>query len=162
MTSKRKGLPTRRVLQTYVVRTPICPVVIPFVSILVSVENSMIERPQGRTILDGHRHLNRRVRTLRPPHDPDSHGWKSFLTPQEIEKVVVVALTSWVFAAITLLCSGRFNPVLFLVCVGFITLLLSLTSGLCVLIARVMQERVPRSKERANRQGWVSRKGNEA
>ena len=162
MTSKRKGLSTRRVLQTYIVRTPICPVVIPFVSVVMQAQNSIIECPQGHTILDGHQHLNRPARTLRPPHDPDSHGWKSFLTPQEIEKVVVVALTSWVFAAITLLCSGRFNPVLFLVCVGFITLLLSLTSGLCVLIGRVMQERVPRSKERANRQGWVSRKGNES
>ena len=94
--------------------------------------------------MNGHRHLNRPVRILRPPHDHDNHGWKSFLTPQEIEKVAVVAFTSWVFAAITLLCSGRFNPVLFLVCVGFITLLLSLTSGLCVLIGRVMQERVSR------------------
>jgi hypothetical protein len=96
--------------------------------------------------LDGHRHLNRPVRTLHPPHDNDNHGWKPFFTPQEIEKVIVVTLTSWVFAAITLLCSGRFNPVLFLVCVGFITLLLSLTSGLCVLIARVIQERGSRSK----------------
>jgi hypothetical protein len=146
MTSKRKGSSTRRAPETYVVRTPICPVVIQFVSIVMQMQNSMIECPQGRAILDGHRHGNRRVRNLRPPRDHDTHGWKPFLTAQEIQKVVIVALTSWVFAVVTLVYNGRFNPILFLVCVGFITLLLSLTSGLCVLIARVIQEQGFRSK----------------
>ena len=90
--------------------------------------------------MDRHRHLNRPAPTLHSPHDNDGHEWKLFLTPREIEKLAVVVLTSWVFAAITLVCNGRFNPIRFLVCVGFITVLLVLTSGLCVLIAMALQK----------------------
>ena len=76
----------------------------------------------------------------RPRHTSNVRLRQQVLTPKDIENVVVVLTTSWVFAAATLACFSKFNPLLFLIVVGFVTLLTVLSCGLSLLTAIVLRE----------------------
>ncbi len=85
------------------------------------------------------------AQSLRPRHASKTHGWKELLTPSDVENVLLVLATSWVFAAATLVCLDKFNLILFTTVVGFVTLLVVSNCALALLAAITLQKPCRRS-----------------
>jgi hypothetical protein len=80
------------------------------------------------------------AQTLHPVHDSRDRGWRQILTPQDAENVFAVVVISWIFAAVALVCIGKFNLILLLVAVGFVTVLVVLSSVLSLLTTIALQK----------------------
>jgi hypothetical protein len=72
--------------------------------------------------------------------DRNDRAQRQILTPQDAENVLVVVVISWIFAAGALALNGKFNLILLLVSVGFVTVLVVLSSGLSLLTAIALQK----------------------
>jgi hypothetical protein len=72
--------------------------------------------------------------------DRNDRAQRQILTPQDAENVLVVVLISWIFAAGALVLNGKFNLTLLLISVGFVTVLVVLSSGLFLLTAIALQK----------------------
>ncbi len=73
------------------------------------------------------------------PNSKDRRG-KRIETPQDVESVLVVVGSSWIFAAVVLVGYGKLNLILLLTVIGFVTVLVMLSSGLSVLIGIALQK----------------------
>jgi hypothetical protein len=65
---------------------------------------------------------------------------KRIVTPQDVESVLMVVGSSWICAAIALVLLGKLNLILLLAVVGFVTVLVVLSSGLSVLTVIALQK----------------------
>ncbi len=72
--------------------------------------------------------------------DRNDRAQRQILTPQDAENVLVVVVISWIFAAGALALNGKFNLILLLISVGFVTVLVVLSSGLSLLTAIALQK----------------------
>jgi hypothetical protein len=72
--------------------------------------------------------------------DRNDRAQRQILTPQDAENVLVVVVISWIFAAGALVLNGKFNLTLLLISVGFVTVLVVLSSGLFLLTAIALQK----------------------
>jgi hypothetical protein len=72
--------------------------------------------------------------------DRNDRAQRQILTPQDAENVLVVVVISWIFAAGALVLNGKFNLTLLLISVGFVTVLVVLSSGLSLLTAIALQK----------------------
>jgi hypothetical protein len=72
---------------------------------------------------------------------------RQIVTPQDVESVLVVVGSSWIFAAAALVVFGKLNLILLLAVVGFVTVLVVLSSGLSVLIGIALQKLSVRVKQ---------------
>jgi hypothetical protein len=80
------------------------------------------------------------------PNDKDRWG-RQIVTPQDVESVLVVVGSSWIFAAVALVLYGKLNLILLLTVIGFVTGLVMLSSGLSVLTVIVLQKLSVRFKQ---------------
>jgi hypothetical protein len=104
------------------------------------VQSSMIERLLGWIIW------------MSPGNATDAaqnrdRGWRTVVTPDDAENVLLVLVTSWIVSAVALVYLGKFNLILLLIAVGFVTVLVVLSSGLSLLTAIVLQKVALRSGE---------------
>ncbi|WP_445503563.1 hypothetical protein [Microvirga sp. G4-2] len=86
------------------------------------------------------------ARRIEAPHSYQNnidHGCAQKPLTQEMIRVLVVAFSAWVAAAITLVYFGKFDLVRLMLSVGFITSLLMVCSGMAVLIASVARYMAP-------------------
>ncbi|WP_457092859.1 hypothetical protein [Microvirga sp. P5_D2] len=67
-------------------------------------------------------------------------GWGSILTPQDAGNLLIVIITSWITAIGTLIALGRFHVGLMLTVLGFVTVLIVLSTGVSLLIAAMVQK----------------------
>jgi hypothetical protein len=65
----------------------------------------------------------------------------------DAENLLVVIVTSWIFAAAALVFYGKFNLILLLIAGGFVTVLLVLTSALSLFSAVTLQKLASRLKQ---------------
>jgi hypothetical protein len=66
---------------------------------------------------------------------------------QDAENLLVVIVTSWIFAAAALVFYGKFNLLLLLIAGGFVTGLVVLSSALSLLSAVTVRKLASRSKQ---------------
>jgi hypothetical protein len=80
------------------------------------------------------------------PNGKDRRG-RQIVTPQDVESVLVVVGSSWIFAAVTLVLYGKLNLILLLAVIGVVTGLVMLSSDLSVLVGIVLQKLSVRFKQ---------------
>ncbi len=75
-----------------------------------------------------------------PVRHHEQGGWGPILTPQDAGNLLVVIITSWITAIGTLVALGRFHVGLMLTVLGFVTVLIVLSTGVSLLIAAMVQK----------------------
>jgi hypothetical protein len=73
------------------------------------------------------------------------------MAAEDAENLLVVIVTSWVFAAAALVFYGKFNLLLLVIAGGFVTGLVILSSALSLLSAVTLQKLISRPKRTAPR-----------
>lgn len=70
---------------------------------------------------------------------PEAPKDQPLIRPGDLENVFAVLLIGWIFAAVTLVCLGSFNPIRFLVSVGTATVVVTLSLSLSLLTAVMLR-----------------------